>query len=223
MSDSLAVLWTVSPAVAPRPWLHCSRCGAARPFVSSGRFRVNANGRRLDAWLIYRCAGCARAWNRPVLERRPLAALEPGLRAALEANDPALAERVALDLEDLRRRAGRVETAEQVAIARRLLGTAARRPRRLELRLVATAAGTSRLDRVLAEGLGLARARLLRLHEQGRLSLPGRARRALGRPLPARLELALALAGLPEADAVAQAAAGFEVAGAASPPRPPAP
>lgn len=208
MSATLSVLWTVSLKLAPNPWRHCSRCGEARPFASSGRFRVNANGRLLDAWLIYRCADCGRVWNRPVLERRPLDRLAPGFRAALEANDAELVARIAGDLADLARHAHRIERAEGVAIARSTVSLAPSPPERLDLRLVAMGAVGTRLDRILAEGLGLPRARIRHLHEAGRLCLPSPGARPLRRAPPGQLDVALLLAGLPDRHAIAEAAAG---------------
>jgi len=211
MSDPLSVLWTVAPAFAPNPWRHCSRCGQARPFASSGRFRVNANGRLLDAWLIYRCTDCGRTWNRPVLDRQPLDRLAPEFRAALEANDSGLAERIAFDLADLGRHSHRIARSDGVTIARAPVSPAPHRPESLDLRIVATAAVWTRLDKVLAEGLGLPRARIRRLHEEGRLSLPSPDSRPLSRPLPERLGIALVLSGLPDRHAIAEAAAGDRV------------
>ncbi len=36
----------------------CGGCGKKQEFVNSGKFRVNANGNRVDVWLIYRCKKC---------------------------------------------------------------------------------------------------------------------------------------------------------------------
>ena len=38
----------------------CGGCGKKMVFECAGKFRVNANGRRLDVWLIYRCQRCGR-------------------------------------------------------------------------------------------------------------------------------------------------------------------
>lgn len=38
-------------------------------FVNSGKFRVNANGKHLDVWLIYRCKKCKHSWNLSIYER----------------------------------------------------------------------------------------------------------------------------------------------------------
>ena len=47
----------------------CGGCGKKMVFECAGKFRVNANGRRLDVWLIYRCQRCGHTWNIPLYER----------------------------------------------------------------------------------------------------------------------------------------------------------
>ena len=65
----LSTTWRILAPDPPLAVRRCRRCDRARPFRSSGRFRVNANGRRLDIWLVYRCTACEASWNRPVHER----------------------------------------------------------------------------------------------------------------------------------------------------------
>lgn len=48
----------------------CGGCGKKREFVNSGKFRVNANGKLVDVWLIYRCIKCKHSWNLTIYERR---------------------------------------------------------------------------------------------------------------------------------------------------------
>ena len=97
MSDVFRVQWTIIPGSAPEPWLNCNRCRGTTRFRTSGRIRLNANGKRLDAWLIYRCTSCDNTWNRPVLERRPVSTIDPHLLASLQANDPDLSRRLAFE------------------------------------------------------------------------------------------------------------------------------
>ena len=47
----------------------CGGCGKKQEFVNSGKFRVNANGNRVDVWLIYRCKKCKHSWNLTIHER----------------------------------------------------------------------------------------------------------------------------------------------------------
>ena len=47
----------------------CGGCGKKQSFINTGRFRVNANGNRLDIWLIYQCKKCKHTLNIPIYER----------------------------------------------------------------------------------------------------------------------------------------------------------
>src|SRR4030095_12363499 len=95
MSDVLCVQWTIIPANAPEPWLNCNRCRSAMPFRTSGKSRVNANGKRRDAWLIYKCTSCDSTWNRPIVERRHVSTIDPHILASLQANDRELPQKLA--------------------------------------------------------------------------------------------------------------------------------
>lgn len=83
---TLAV-WRVRPLHTPAVLRRCARCDEVRPFRSSGRFRINAQGHRLDVWLIYRCATCEQTWNRTVWERVHPDRIPPERFAAYLAND----------------------------------------------------------------------------------------------------------------------------------------
>lgn len=79
------------------------------PFASTGKFRVNANGRRLDVWLIYRCETCGRTLNVPVYERTAPERLGQELYRGFLENDPELAERFAGDRGFLKSRGFQLE------------------------------------------------------------------------------------------------------------------
>ena len=156
MSDTLRVQWTIVPQVAPQPWLNCNRCGGPKPFRSSGKIRVNANGKRLDAWLIYKCTACDSTWNRPILERQPVhAAL-----TALRADEPGLVRRLEFDTTALRRHAARVEQFDDVVMTRIVLSESVLPERRLEILFSVPQPTALRLDRLLANELQVPRSRL---------------------------------------------------------------
>lgn len=48
---------------------NCSGCNQIQNFINTGCFRVNANGNRLDVWLIYQCKRCKHTLNIPIFER----------------------------------------------------------------------------------------------------------------------------------------------------------
>lgn len=202
MADVLCVLWTIVPRFAPEPWLACSRCSTIKAFRSSHMIRVNANGKRLDAWLIYKCVGCDGTWNRPILNRRRVGDVDPDFLAALQANDPVLARRLAFDVEDLRRKQKRIEEFADVLVRKEAISEGIT-PRQLEIHLAVAEPTALRIDRLLATELGLARRRILALTEQGRLDVSPDGPRALRRPARDRVRLALDLSKEDDGDEIA--------------------
>ncbi len=168
MCETLRVRWTVTPKTAPQPWIACGGCGGLRAFQSSGKVRLNANGRRLDAWLIYKCLTCDRTWNRPIFERRNVRDVDPATLAALQSNDAAWIRAESFNLEALGRKAQRIDEFPDVDIVRQLCSAPAGWSR-LEIELTVPFACGIRLDRLLASGLQLSRTRLQVLHDEGRL------------------------------------------------------
>lgn len=88
--------WTLRVHTFPRLIRRCTRCGGSF-YETSGRFRVNANGKRLDVWLVCRCEACKAIWNLPVLTRIGRAALDPQDLRGYWDNDPAFALRYVFD------------------------------------------------------------------------------------------------------------------------------
>ncbi len=78
---------TAAP-VALRP---CGTCGADAEFASTGLFRVNAQKKRLDVWLIYRCATCGSVWNSAVISRGRPGSIDREELERFTGNDPVMA------------------------------------------------------------------------------------------------------------------------------------
>jgi len=183
MRSLLHVQWTIIALTAPRPWLDCSGCGTSRPFQCSDRIRLNANGKRLDAWLIYKCATCDRTWNRPIFERRTVGSIEPAVMEALQANDANWIRHQAFDLTALRRRSGHVELSDDVEIRKALLCERPGAAATLQISMVVPYVTGLRLDRLLAIELGLSRGRLEALHRSGALRVEPDQTNMLRRPV----------------------------------------
>lgn len=157
----MSELWLVMPSCLPLIRRRCHACGAER-FRTSGKFRVNAHHKLLDAWLLALCTGCGTTAKFPVLERVPVRSVRPALLDRLHANDPALAAelmlrqhgRIPLDWDG----AWRLETgapdgdADVLDVTVRFTAPIPLRP----LRLITT-------------GLALPRAEVERLYGDGRL------------------------------------------------------
>jgi hypothetical protein len=183
MQDIVRVCWTATSLETPRIWQNCSRCDARTPFVCSGKFRVNAHGKRIDAWLIYRCVQCDQTWNYPILERTPLTEIDPSHLRALSENCGRLAERHAFDVARLRRYSDQIEERDNVAVEARLLSQCDGEPRTLVVSIAVPRPCRIRLDRLLASGLGLSRAAVQRLHDAAVLIVSPPSRAALRQPV----------------------------------------
>lgn len=207
MSGLLRIHWAIAPVTAPRPLINCNRCGGPRPYQCSDKFRVNANGKRIDVWLIYRCVDCDNSWNFTLLERRNRRDIEPAMLAALEGNDPAFARRHAFDAAALRGRVGHVEEFPEVTVRKRRLD-AADAAMVLELRLDLELPVSARLDRLLAGELGLSRTRLQALGEKGRVTIAPEGGRALRKPVRHGTIVRIDLAGEADRAAIFTAAGG---------------
>jgi hypothetical protein len=171
MCSFFDVQWTIVSITPPRPWLDCSGCRTSRPFHCSGRVRLNANGKRLDAWLIYKCMVCDQTWNRPLFERRSVGSIEPAILAALQANDTDWVRHQAFDLSELRRRSNRVDVSDDVVLHKTPFAEVADTVANLRIAMSVPFITGLRLDRLLAAELGLSRSRLLTLHKSGTLSV----------------------------------------------------
>ena len=168
MCETLRVRWTVTPKTAPQPWIACGGCGGLRAFQSSDKIRLNANGRKLDAWLIYKCLACDKTWNRPLFERKNVREIDPATLEALQSNDIGWIRTESFNLDALKRKSQRVDEFPEFDIAREVLREAAGWTR-LEIELMVPLPAGTRLDRLLASELELSRTRLQTLHEKGLL------------------------------------------------------
>lgn len=81
----------------------CGGCGKKQEFINSGKFRVNANGNRVDVWLIYRCKKCKHSWNLSIYERRRPAKIKQEEYELFLENDYELAEKYGNDVDFLKR------------------------------------------------------------------------------------------------------------------------
>lgn len=208
MSGYLCIYWAITPEIAPRPLINCNRCGGVKAYRCSEKFRVNANGKRIDVWLIYRCIDCDNSWNFGILERCNRRDIEPALLRALESNDPALARRHAFDVVALRSRVGRVEEFPDVAVHKQRHGDTGESATALELKLGLEMPTSLRLDRLLANGLGISRSRLQALEDRRLLVIDPDGAKALRKPARDGAAIRIDLVAEPDRQAIISAAGG---------------
>jgi hypothetical protein len=158
--------WLVVPTCLPLVRRRCHVCASER-FRASGKFRVNANHKLLDAWLLALCTACGETAKLAVLERMNVRSVRPELLDRLHHNDPGLTaellqdpvvqrrNRIALDWDN----AWRLDTGGPDHLDREVIDVSVRFAARIPVRPA----------RLIAEGCGLSRAEVERLITERRL------------------------------------------------------
>lgn len=89
--------YILRPKEAYRLIRNCQGCGCKSSFINTGNYRVNANGNRVDVWLIYQCEECKHTYNLTIHERvRPTELFNEDYERYL-ANDRELAMQHGMD------------------------------------------------------------------------------------------------------------------------------
>ena len=68
-------------------YFRCGGCGKKQEFMNSCKFRVNANGKSVDVWLIYRCKKCGHSKNLTIYERTRPGKIPADLYECFVCND----------------------------------------------------------------------------------------------------------------------------------------
>ena len=150
--------WAVRQCALPAVVRPCPDCSGTR-HRPSGKFRVNANGKQLDVWLLLLCEGCDRTSKVPVHERVHVQSLDPARLVGYENNDPAMVREWVMK----QRRLDWAGTWELVAD--------------IVDRPCAVVVGFElpvpvRVERLLVLGLGLSRSEVRRMVADGCIELP---------------------------------------------------
>lgn len=85
------LIWDVQFLSPPYVLHYCKKCGQKTEHFNSGNFRVNAQGKYLDIWLIYKCIKCDTTWNLAIFSRIKPTDIDPHLLNRYYNNDSDLA------------------------------------------------------------------------------------------------------------------------------------
>ena len=69
MSYLRKIEYTIVPEESFKIIRNCSGCGCKTTYHNTNSFRINANGNKIDVWLIYQCIKCKHTNNLTVYER----------------------------------------------------------------------------------------------------------------------------------------------------------
>ncbi len=196
MESALRVTWTLTPSHAPQVRRYCGGCKTQRSFACSDKFRLNAQKKLIDVWLIYRCTVCSRRWNCPVIKRRPQRTIDPAHYAAMTANSARLVRRYACDLRFLEPHAQRAEPIDDVTVTRSSDGPAPSKAVKIIITIAALSPCAVRLDRLISNELGLPRSGLRGLSQTGAITVSPGGSAALKRPVRDKQVITIRLAAL---------------------------
>ncbi|MFF0430543.1 DUF1062 domain-containing protein [Streptomyces sp. NPDC004520] len=158
--------WIVKPVRLPLIRRSCQDC-ASETFRTTGKFRVNANHKLLDVWLLALCTKCGTTTKINIFERAHVRSIRPEFLDRAHENDPTLAAEVLQDGVIRRRNhisldwsdAWRLDTGGSDHLDREVIDVSVRFAAQIPVRPM----------RLIAEGCGLSRGEVERLAMEGNL------------------------------------------------------
>ncbi len=93
------VYWEIQYLSPPPAIKYCKRCGKKTEHVCSRLFRVNAQRKYLDIWLIYKCSDCDSTWNMTIYSRINPKSIAPEIFEGFHSNNGELVKKYAMDTE----------------------------------------------------------------------------------------------------------------------------
>lgn len=102
-------MWEIQFLSTPNVLRYCKKCGKKIIFTCSGQFRVNAQRKCLDIWLIYKCSKCNATWNATVYSRISPQSLNSKILDSFYKNDKKLIEKYAMDSGFIQRNGAEIE------------------------------------------------------------------------------------------------------------------
>jgi hypothetical protein len=163
--------WTVRQSRLPAVVKPCQDC-AGRRHRPAGNFRVNANGKLLDVWLLLYCAACGRTSKVPVHERIQVHSLKRARLLAYEANDPDVVRELAMSASLAVRNGYRLDWTGTWELQTDTPCYSPGDPAPLTVLISFELPAPVRVERLLVLGLGLSRAEVRRMVADQRIRLP---------------------------------------------------
>ncbi len=99
MSYLRKIEYEIVPEESFPVWRGCSGCGGKTHYRNTEKFRVNANGNKLDVWLIYQCEKCRHTLNLSIYERRSASSIPREEYRLFLGNDERLAQQYGRDIQ----------------------------------------------------------------------------------------------------------------------------
>lgn len=145
------LFWEVQYLSPPKTIRYCKKCSMKTEHISAGLFRVNAQQKSLDIWLIYRCACCKSTWNSAVYSRVNPKSLDHKLLNRFMNNDSELAQKYAMDTVLLKKNGAETESPIYRVIGDDMIDFT----KNIELTIVSKYPSRIKVSKILREKLSL--------------------------------------------------------------------
>ncbi|MBB4826459.1 hypothetical protein HNO89_003719 [Sporosarcina luteola] len=147
---------------------NCNKCKTVREFYCSEKFRVNANQKIVDIWLIYNCIHCEGTWNYPILSRIHINKIDSLLIQKFMNNDQELVWKYAFQINELRKLCSSVSTEIRYEVRKEKLDTLSNE---VTIRLCYQYDFGLRIDKLVSDLFGVSRSEVNKLFQNGDISL----------------------------------------------------
>jgi len=166
-------LWTIRELCLPAIVKACVTCRSTRHHPT-GKFRVNANSKLLDVWMLVNCELCDRTSKIPIHERINVRALEHERLVMFEKNDPAIARHLAMDASLATRAGYRLDWTGTWELETDMPFYELERgdPAPFEVVIRFELPAPIRVEKLLMAGLGLSRSAVRGMVDSGHIRLP---------------------------------------------------
>lgn len=163
----------VIPEVTPLVRRNCPKCKDKSHYISTEKFRVNANRKLLDIWLIYQCSKCKSTWNMSIYERASSKNFSKDLLYRFQENDKELALSYSYNNHVLRKNQAEILWDEvQYTIHVNGTNTFSNKSRGQLYRIINPYEIPISLDKLLSRQLGVSRNKIKSMIEQGTIYNP---------------------------------------------------
>ena len=159
------IIWEIEYLALPVVLKYCKKCGRIAEFICSEKFRVNAQKKNIDVWLIYNCTCCNTTWNLRIYRQiSPQIITKQDLEGFYQ-NSKAMVKKYAMDYEFLCKNG-----AEEMELPPyTIIGEGFSLTESVELQIKNRYKLPLKLSKIIREKLQLSQSEYLRLIENGNI------------------------------------------------------
>lgn len=172
MSYIKEYLWELVPTTIPAVRKKCPKCGEKTDYISTGKFRINANKNSIDVWLIYQCEKCKTSWNMDIYDRIKAGSLDNEEYKRFSENEEELAKEYGFDIgiHNKNKVELRIKDVEYDVKKVKLLEAVSEKDETI-IKIRCKYPCETRIDRLLADNMNISRNSVKRMYEEGYIIL----------------------------------------------------